>query len=226
MSVFPNVPNLPGVPPLLRSGLNTAATVQGVLAGVANTLQFLGGRPPLPSWGIYDSNFRSVVDADSFLAFGNQNNANLPDFPVQQGGFGTYNKVILPAATFVRISKGGTLNDRRNLLEQVKTLFKSMGLYTIVTPEQTFLSANMERYEVTRRDKNAAFLLTDVDLFFREVQPVTAVFTNTPTAADTSNAKNPSALGPVNQGVIQPVTPSAAAQNAANTALANAGVLG
>lgn len=226
MSVFPNVPNLPGVPPLLRSGLSTVATVQGVLAGIGSALDRLGGQTPLPLWGIYDSFFRSVVDADNFLSFGNQNNANLPDFPVQRGGFSTYNKVILPAATFVRVSKGGSLNDRHNLLEQIKILFRSMALYTIVTPEQSYLNVNMERYEVTRRDKNGAFFLTDVDLFFREIQPETAVFTNTPTDADTSNAKNPSALGPVNQGVIQPATPSTVAQNAATTALANAGIFG
>ena len=217
---FPNVPNLPGVPPLVRSGLTAIATVQGVIAGISNTLQFFRGIPPLPQWGIFDKSGNSVVDADSFLAFSNQNESNISDFPVQEGGFATYNKVILPFRVTVRISKSGTQNDRQALLRQLNTLYRSIDKFKIVTPEKSYLNMNMERYEVTRHDKDQAFFLTEVDLSFREIQTVTASFTNTTPAADTTNAQNPSARPPDNQGALNPGAPSVGAQSEANKVVA------
>jgi len=219
-AIFYNVPNAPGVPQMLRKTLTAVSTVQGVVAGINNTIQFFQGQPPLPQWGIFDANFKQVVDADSILSFANQNQANISDFPVQNGGFGTYNKVVLPARDVVRISKGGTQNDRANLLRQVEALYRSMDLFTIVTPEKAYLNVNVENYEVTRRDKDQAFFLTEIDIFFREIRTIAAVFTNTPAGADTTNAQNPAAQPPANQGVVQPGTPSNAAQNEATTVLA------
>jgi hypothetical protein len=214
-----NVPNAPGIPPMVRSALTAVSTTQGIVAGVQNTIQFFQGRPALPQWGIFDDKLQSVIDADSFLSFSDSKQSNIADFPVQNGGFASYNKVITPGRNAVRISKGGTQADRAALLRQIKALFATLGKYTIVTPEASYLNVNLESYEVTRRDSSQAFFLTEIDLFFREIQETQAVFTNTP-AADTTNAQAASAQPPVNQGVVQPQTPSSAAQNEATSVLA------
>src|SRR6266705_2743285 len=104
MSTFPNVPNLPGVPPVLRNALASVSTVQVLVAGANTIVQFFQGQPTKPLWGVFDSNRKSVVDADSFLAFENINETNISDFPTQNGGFATYNKVRLPSRNALRIS--------------------------------------------------------------------------------------------------------------------------
>jgi len=212
-----NVPNLPGIPPMVRAVFSNVATFQGVAAAVGNTISFFQGPSPLPPWGIYDDQFNSVVDADSILSFTHRNEASVADFPVQDGTFATYNKVVLPYSAMVRVSKGGTLLDRTNLLRQIEALFSSLKKYTIVTPERSYLNVNVEGTEVTRIDKDDAFFLTHVDLRFRQVKPVTAVFTTT--AADTQNAQDPSAPAPANQGVQQPATTSSAASAQATNVL-------
>lgn len=214
-----NVPSAPGVPPMVRNLLSNVATVQGVVAGVQNTIQFFQGAPPLPQWGIFDSNFNSVLDADSILSFGDKNSANVSDFPIQGGTFASYNKVITPRRRSVRVSKTGSLTDRQNFIRQIEALFVSTDVVTIVTPEKTYLSVNLEDYEIIRRDFTAAFALWDVDLFFREVKDVSVVYTTTGTV-DTTNAQNAQDQGSVNQGIQQPGTPDPGAQAKATNILA------
>lgn len=218
--IFYNVPNVPGVPPMLRAAGSTISNVQGVVAGIQNTIQFFQGAQPLPPWGIFDADFNSVLDADSIAGFTNRKESNLLDFPVQDGGFASYNKVQVPSSSSVRIRKGGTLSDRANLIRQLDALQASMDLFSIVTPEKTYISVNCERYELTRQDVDDAFFLNHVELFFKEIRVVQATFTTTAVGADTSNAQNPAAQTPTNQGVQQPATPTPTIQNAATTALA------
>lgn len=219
MSIFPNVPNLPGVPPLARSALASVSAVQGVVAGISNTLQFFQGQDPGPVWGVFDSNFKSVVDADSFLAFSNSNPSRLADYPIQDGNFVSYDKVRQPFVVTCRIAKGGSVADRAALLAQLDALKASLQLYTMVTPEKSYLQINMEDYQLVRTKEKGAYFFTELDLFFREVLTQSAVYTTTSSAPDTSNAQAPSAQPPANQGIVAPDAPSAAAQNEATTIL-------
>lgn len=220
MSLFPNVPNLPGVPPLARSALAAVSTVQGLLAAAGTTLQFFKGKQPGPLWGIFDSSMTSVVTADSFLSFRNSKTTKLADFPIQDGGFASYDKVTIPYTASVRISRGGSVTDRADLYAQLDALIASLQLYQILTPEKTFLSVNLEGYEIVRESNKDAYFFTQVDLNFREIRPVLAVYTTTDSAPDLSNAQQPNAAAPVNQGNVSATAPSAAVQNAATTALA------
>jgi hypothetical protein len=205
-----NVPNAPGVPPMVRSVLTGVSTAQGLIAGVRQTIQFFQGRPPLPSWGVYDSNFKSVVTADSFLSFHRKKTANIPTFPVQDGQLSSYDKVQLPGTDTIRIIKTGTLADRKLLVQQVDTLIASLNNFTLVTPEKSYPNVNCYDYDITKSDNKDAYT-TIIDLIFQDIPTTSAVYTTTNVAA-TTNAVQPSAQPPVNQGVVQPTTPSVAAQ--------------
>lgn len=220
MSLFPNVPNLPGVPPLARSALAAASTISGLVAAVGTTLQFFKGQQPGPVWGIFDSGLKSVVTADSFLSFRNKKSTKIADFPIQAGGFNDYDKVTIPYNAFVRISRGGSVSDRADLYRQLDALIASLQMYSILTPEKTFLNVNLEEYEIVRESNKDAYFFTQVDLSFREIRPVVAVYTTTDSAPDLTDAQAPSALPSVNQGTVAPTVPAAAVQNAATTAIA------
>lgn len=234
---FPNVPNLPGVPQLVRSPLFPPSP--GPILGAAAAIGALWrGLFVQNKWGIYnqpkaapqgDAQFitdpdtgeralvvpintpatpTKVVDPDSILDFGYRNEVDIPDFPIQNGAFANYNRVNLPYEASVRLSKGGSEQDRRNFLNQIDVLMNSLELYQIVTPERTYVDVNPVRFEVMRRGANAAYFLTEVDLFFREIRTVTAVYTRT--SITTQNAQNPSAQGAQNQGTVNGEAPAVA----------------
>jgi hypothetical protein len=217
---FPNVPIAPGVPPVARSALSAVSSIQGVVAMVSTDLNFFNGQPVAPLWGVYDSTtLKSVLNADSYLSFRGKGATKLVDFPIQEGSFNTYDKVRIPGTVTLRISKSGSVSDRAALLAQVNALLASITLYSVVTPELTYQNMNMEDYELVRDDNKGAFWFTQLDLNFREIRPVTAVYTTTNSAPDTSNAQAPSAQPPVNQGQVAPGTPSTSAQNDATATL-------
>ncbi len=211
---FPNVPFAPGVPQIPRSP-QVAVSEVITLATPAPLGSLWAPSDNQPTWDILDPDGNSAVDADAFINFGNENEANIPNFPVEQGSFATYNTVVLPYTIQVRLSKGGSLADRTQFLMDIESMWQSLDLYTIVTPENDFQDMNLERYEVQRRGAGGAFFLTEVDLFFIQIQQVTAQYSTT------QNAQNPSAQPVTNAGNVQTSTPSAEVQGQVTTGLDN-----
>lgn len=214
-----NVPNAPGVPPMVRSTLTSVSNFQGFVAGVGTVLQFLAGAPPLPTWGIYlTSTMTSVVNADSFMSFTYKKMADIPTFQVQGGKLSSYNKVQLPYDASVRITKGGTQADRASLIRQLDAVQASLENFTIVTPEKSYLLANVLGYDLTRKDQGDSFFFSDVEIYLKEVPATTAVYTTTNTSS-TANALQATAQPTQNNGVLQSAAVSPMAQASALTTI-------
>jgi hypothetical protein len=217
LPIFPNVAQLPGVPQLVRAS-QAIGTIQLAVGAVQQLLGAAASTPP--TWGIFDSKGNLAIQPDSFLDFDNSNDWNLPTFPLQDGEFSNYNKVKLPGETSIKISKGGSLQDRKNLLNKIAQIAGDTNLYTILTPEVSYLSVNIRRYTIRRMGREGAFFFADLEIYFRAIQQTTSQYSSTD--ANTANAINPVALPPVNLGTQFPqvsVLPSV--QSAVNTALAN-----
>lgn len=225
---FPNVPKLPGVPQVRRSSVFPAALppVVGLALGVARLLQlFLFGT----GWGIYksqkttdvadDTGLESVITTakrvpvltpDTFLEFSYRNESAVADYPIQQGSFVSYDKVANPFEIVLRVAKGGNTAERQKFLDKLESLAGDLELYDIVTPERSYLNVNIVRYEVARRREAGAYWLSEVDIYFREIRFVTPEYlTTTAPAADTSDAKQPSARPAANNGTVQATQPPA-----------------
>jgi hypothetical protein len=197
---FPNVPQLAGVPQLVRSlafppsPLPTLGTQASGPLWAANQRQ--------STWGIFDQNNNRVVTPDSVLNFDNRNEWRISDYAVQAGGFAPFNKVFIPFEVSVRLSKGGSLSDRSAFLQQIDAIAGDTNFYNVLTPEKTYMNVNITRYEVTRRGKEGAYFLSEVDIYFRQVNQQTAQYSST--AANTTNAQNAAATPSINQGNVQP----------------------
>jgi hypothetical protein len=228
---FPNIPKLPGVPQLLRSPNFPAGPppIVGAAVALGRLFQALFAQP---QWAIYKHQKPStgvaekgvlpevvvvakrtpVVKPDSFIDFGYRNEYSISDYPVQDGGFASYDKVANPYETFVRMSKGGSKKDRQKFLDELDAIVGTLELYDILTPEKTYLGVNVLRYEISRRGNKSAYFFNEVDLYFREIREVTSTYSNT--SAATENARDPSAKPVDNTGTTQPqptaVTPEAA----------------
>lgn len=198
---FPTVADLPGVPQLSRSPI---AAVAFDLALATPALQSVLWQATVtePQWGIFDKDGNLAITPDSVLSFDNRNEWAVSSFPVQAGAFANYNKVASPFECAVRLSKGKTIGDRATFLAQLDTIAKSLEVYTIRTPERSYNSVNVTRYEVSRRDQNGAFFLTEVDVYFIEIREVAQQYTDSST--DTTNAIQPEARTATNQGGVSP----------------------
>lgn len=221
---FPNIPKLPGVPQLLRSSNFPASPgpVIGTAVAIGRLFQALFAKP---QWGIFKqvppagdvtvtvggvsvksarptsrSQLQPVVTPDSFLDFGYRNESEVSDYPVQDGGFTTYNKVANAYETSVRMSKAGSQSDRQKFLKSIDDILATTDLYYILTPEKQYVNVNPYRFELTRRGAQGAFALWEVDLYFREIRSVTAQYTQT--AVSTQNAQQPAAAPVANAGTV------------------------
>ncbi|CAM2143823.1 Dit-like phage tail protein N-terminal domain-containing protein [Pararobbsia alpina] len=181
--LYPDVPNVAGVPPLFRSpdfpptddpGIDTS---DGAAVSESST-------PPV--WGVFDSNGDKIAIADNVPAFGYDGTSRVSNAPMEQGGFAAYNKVQMPYDSHVRMTKGGALQDRSDFLEAIETAKQSTDLYSIVTPERTYLNANVADYNLRRETRSGATLLT-VDLHIVEIrQAAAAQFSQTSTSSSSS----------------------------------------
>jgi len=206
---FPNVPFAPGVPQLLRSATALPiASAPPVLPPAQNGVLWQAAQGD-PVWGVFDSDNVPVLAPDSIIDFSNRKQFRVSDFPVQQGQFASYNKVALPFEIAIKMTSGGTVSDRTQFLNDVEFVAASTDMYTIVTPEKTYLNCNATHYEVTRRGRDGAYFLDDVEMHFRQIIEVVAQY-STVTTQPTQNAKNPAAVPATNGGQVQPQKPAPA----------------
>ncbi len=217
LPVFPNVANLPGVPQLARS-LLIQALAPPTLGFAANPDVLWQATQAAPIWGVFDSAGNQVVVPDSVMDFGWRKENRVSNFPIQQGQFTTYNRVGLPFESSVTFSKGGDLLSRSIFLQQIDAIVEqaNIELYTIRTPEKSYVDVTVTRAELSRRGKDNAFFF-DVELYFTEVIQANAQYSSTTTP--TFDASEPSAIPPVNQGLNNPQVPTTAVQQSALAAI-------
>ena len=218
---FPDVPKFPGVPslprspkfpPLVRSGLGL---VQGMLWRVFQVQT---------RWGIFDSKGKPLGDPAKFTGLvGNALDAaglgstlstnsvdysketKVSDFPIEQGSFASYNKVETPASPIVTLCLTGSENNRRTFLEAIDKAVKSTDLYSVVTPEVTYIDYSIERYNYSRRSSKGATLLI-VEITLKEIRQVSALYT-TSNKGQVDKPKEAGATPQADNGKVQAQTP-------------------
>lgn len=197
---FPNVPKLPGVPQLARA----SAFVNNVSLAVGAISKFLwASTQTKPTWGLFNAAGKIVISPDNYLGFENSNDWKISDFPLQDGQFSAYNKVIIPFTASVKITKGGTLSQRKTLLQQLDQISGDTNLYRLLTPEKSYMNINVSTYRIRRMGNEGAYYFADLEIFFRNIQTVTSQYSTT--TANTSNAQNPNATPPQNLGTQSPL---------------------
>lgn len=208
---FPNVPPLPGVPPVLR---NAAATVTNTIVGVGEAVRLVQrilGLTPGPQWGIFDDDGQPVITGDSCLSFEYAKDSRVADFPIENGGFESYNKVDLPADCKITFAIGGTTAARSDFLQYMRDAISALDLFFCVTPDISYGDMNIVHYDY-RRTVESGVQLMAVDIWLREIREAAAPeFTST---------KSPTGEATKNNGTVQAtaVPPVVAQERALQTA--------
>jgi hypothetical protein len=189
---YPDVPQASGVPNVLRSPAQAPLFAAVLL--IADAVQilnaFLG-----PQWGIFTEGGAPVAVPDSVVSVDFRHEARISNYPVEAGGFQSYDKVQQPYDARVRLSIGSSAIARAAFLDAIEGAYRSLDLFTVLTPEAIYPSANIIHYDYRREAKAGANLLM-VDVWLEEVRvTATAAFSST---------QQPQGMDAVNNGTVQP----------------------
>lgn len=187
---MPNVPNLPGVPTLA-----SYSSFVGTLL-IADTIAFITSLFRT-QWGAFKNGIPVIV-ADNVVDLSFKQDWSVSNYPIERGGFESYDKVNSPFEVRVRFSAGGVLADRQDLLRSVTIVDDSLELFDIVTPEAVYTGVNMMHFDYQRAADRGAGLIV-VDTWWVEVRE-TAI-------AAFSNTKAPSGSSSISGGTT-PTTPA------------------
>jgi hypothetical protein len=185
---------LAGVPVIQPASFLTAlaAPVLGPIAAIAS---FLGVPNLLPA-------------AASTVEFEFTQDFPISNYPQEQGGFQSYNKVSLPFDVKLRLAASGSPSSRQAFLSACLAIAGAPApiVYSVVTPELTFTNVSCTHIDWRRRPTEGNTLI-QVDLWFKAI-PTVSLLTSF------LNTIVPGISGQVGLGNIQPTTPFAGLQSA------------
>lgn len=195
---FPDVPALAGVPELRRQpGADTAdsSAASADFSDVEDALP--------PTWGVYDANGMRIIAPDSVLSFKYNGVSKVASYPLELGGFSSYNKTYTPYTIDISMTCAGQGEmAREDFLGTLGDMRSALDLYAIVTPDQVYQNANLVSYDYTLDRKDNGSLLT-VNAHFIEINlTASAVYAQTATAAATPK-KTSGTLKPLDLNKVQ-----------------------
>lgn len=159
-------------------------------------------------WGIFTEDGSPVLIGDTVVSLDIRNERRLANFPIEEGGFATYNKVNMPFESRVSIAKGGTESERSDFIGTLEQLVNDLELYAVVTPEYTYPSANLFAYDIRRTVRNGVTLIT-AEVSIEEVRIINA-------AQYSNNAQDSSGAAQENGGSVQSEPATAATETSVN----------
>ncbi len=188
----PNVPSLPGVPSLLN-GISAAKSTPQLLLNadaISNLFSIFSVK-----WGIFSQSGAPILTGHSVIAFGNSSEYKISDYPIEQGGFSSYNKVKIPYEVKVQFAVDGTVSNRSAFITNAENLLASLSVVNVVSPDKTYINANVVKVSYDRTRANGGASLIMFDVFCREVR--------VSSSADFSSTVDPSAQDAQVQGSVQ-----------------------
>lgn len=178
-----------GIPKLLNQ-LPRAVGIT-LLGNSANALiDFLF---PTPNWGVYKKGTTTkAFDVSSVVELDISGESNVSDYPIEGGTFTTYNKVLLPNAFGIRMTRDGNQEQRTAFLNWLNTTLGSFELFDILCPEYTYKNVTLKSYRISRTSESGASMVS-ADCLFQEVRQIPASYTTTRIPAPANQPASPAA---------------------------------
>lgn len=186
-----------GIPPLLGDVAGLFIN-PGALALTDTYVGYGAGAPPL--WGIFLGG-QPVVVADTVTKLAFKQDWAIADYPVERGGFESYDKVNSPYQIALQFVSGGSEARRQALLDSIAVIGDTLTLYDVVTPEAVYVGVNVAHYDYRRSASQGLGLMT-VDVWLLEIRQEGAT--------DFKNAKSPSGYQAEQAGNVQAQPPAEA----------------
>ena len=149
------VQNAPGIPPLLGGLLPTSfPTSPSQIVDISNTLPGSVG----PQWGIF-LNGAPVITADTVVGEDYRQEWVIADFPIEDGGFQSYDKVARPFDVRMTFATGINAANRAQMINSIAAIAGDMNLYEFVSPEVIYQSVSIAHYDYHREPQRGVGLL-------------------------------------------------------------------
>lgn len=196
----------PGVPTL------ATAIVFDVVRAVSSDGFGLSGAAVSGPWGLYDQSGQPVVTGDSVLAFDFDQDSVVATYPVERGGFESYNKVQTPFRTKFTFMKGGSEGDRKAFLSALNAAANSTDLLVGMTPEVTYPGLTIDHIDFSRSARQGVTLLM-VDVWCQQIREAPPLDFSQSGATDATTPQltdsvDPESQSPVNIGPVQAQAPT------------------
>ena len=162
-----------GLPKLLeKSPRAIGLTLLGNLLN--RVMDYLNPQPP--NWGVFIAGTTEPAFAFSSvseLSIGGD--ANISDYPIENGTFTTYNKVLMPNTYPIRLCRDGSEAQRGAFLAWLQASLTSLELFDVLCPENSYSSVTLKSYRLTRSSTNGAAMIV-AECIFQEVRQIPAAY--------------------------------------------------
>lgn len=166
-----------GVPNLLKGAAKAA--VATLLSNTLGKLYDFFVVPP--KWGIYlPGSSTKAIEVASVVAMDIAGSADVSDYPIEQGSFVSYNKVILPDVFQFRIAQDGQEASRTYFLDWLQRAKNGLDVFDVVCPEFVYPNATLIRYTIRRTAESGASMVT-ADCVFQQVREKPAKYSSSQT---------------------------------------------
>lgn len=171
MSVlFPDVPIAPGVPAVFRQVSSFAAAQAAQNNPTILTADDVDADDATPQWGFFDDALNPVLTGNSTVRVSYVHEYKTSDYPTEEGGFQSYNKVQLPYEVRATFIFSGEQSDVTDSLIDAETTLASLALYTFGTPEASYPMLSLVHMDYDRSAERGAQMIP-VEIWSREVRP-------------------------------------------------------
>lgn len=192
-----DVPNGPGVSPIF-----SVANLTQSLALVSNDLVSFNAYNQAP-WGVYEDG-APVVTADTTLAVIYKQEFAVADYPIEEGGFESYDKVQIPYDVRIRLLAGGSDAAISALEQSAQAVAGSINDdYQVVTPTRVYSNATCSHQDSQRVEKQGTNMVM-IEMWFLEIR------TTAQQSGGSASTASPDSTPSVDAGDVQsnPITAS------------------
>ncbi len=186
------VPNVPGVPSVIFA-INSPVTPIALTADLIADPFY-----STPQWGLYQGG-APVITADTVTAVDYRKEYTISDYPVEEGGFESFDKVELPGDFRLRFASGNAAT-RATLISSLQAVVGTTQVFSGVTPDVVYPSFTISHLDYRRTASNGVNLL-QIDVWCLEVRQTGSATNSNASAASGNDAQN--------GGAVQPGTPTA-----------------
>lgn len=189
-----------GVPNLLKGAAKAA--VATLLSNTLGKLYDFFVVPP--KWGIYlHGSSTKAIEVASVVAMDIAGSADVSDYPIEQGSFVSYNKVLLPDVFQFRIAQDGQEASRTYFLDWLQRAKNGLDVFDVVCPEFVYPNATLIRYTIRRTAESGASMVT-ADCVFQQVRERPAKYSSSQTEKPENEESTPVVqVNPVPSSSIQ-----------------------
>ena len=198
----PNAPNLPfGLTDPPMQEMNPQPWVNPGETPATQGMNQLGS-PDTEMWGLYTQgdNPMPVFDVDTCVSFKFADTSKISDFPVENGAFASYNKVIHAFQPKIKVAVGSSKDGSISSQDRIQTLLgklyqyvRSTNIYDLYMPEYYYSGVTVEKYDYTRTAIKGRGML-EVEITLMQVIQVSAQYTTVklpqPAAKKAKDASN------------------------------------